>query len=139
MAATFNKFQSFVEALAEKKHNLGADTLKYAFSNATNAPSASVHNVLSDITCIDATNLGGNPTLLNVTSAQSAGTYKLDADDMTLTATGAVPAFRYVILYNDSAASKELIGWWDYGSEITLASGETFKIAPDAAGILTIA
>lgn len=41
--ANYNKFQCFIEDLAEKKHNLASDTLKVAFSNASNAPSASAH------------------------------------------------------------------------------------------------
>jgi len=125
--ATYNKFQCFVEDLAEKKHNLASDTLKVAFSNALNAPSASADVKLADIISIDAANLG-DTTLSVTSSSQSAGTYKLVLADKTLTATGAVPAFRYVIVYNDTATNKELICWFDYGSEVTLASGDTFKL-----------
>jgi hypothetical protein len=125
--ATYNKFQCFVEDLAEKKHNLASDTLKVAFSNASNAPSASADAVLADISTIDATNLG-DVTLTVSSSGQSAGTYKLVVADKTLTASGAVPAFRYVIIYNDSATNKEVICFFDYGSEVTLASGDTFKL-----------
>jgi len=125
--ATYNKFQCFVEDLAEKKHNLASDTLKVAFSNASNAPSASADAVLADISTIDATNLG-DVTLTVSSSGQSAGTYKLVVADKTLTASGAVPAFRYVVIYNDSATNKEVICFFDYGSEVTLASGDTFKL-----------
>ena len=125
--ATYNKFQCLVEDLAEKKHNLASDTLKVAFSNASNAPSASADVKLADITTIVATNLG-DVTLTVSSSGQSAGTYKLVVADKTLTASGAVPAFRYVIIYNDTAANDELICWYDYGSEVTLASGDTFKL-----------
>ena len=125
--ATYTKFQCFVEDLAEKKHNLASDTLKVAFSNASNAPSASADAVLADISTIVATNLG-DVTLTVSSSGQSAGTYKLVVADKTLTASGAVPAFRYVIIYNDTASNKELICWYDYGSEVTLASGDTFKL-----------
>ena len=125
--ATYNKFQCFVEDLAEKKHNLSSDALKVAFSNASNAPSASADVKLADITTIVATNLG-DVTLTVSSSGQSAGTYKLVVADKTLTASGAVPAFRYVIIYNDTAANDELICWYDYGSEVTLASGDTFKL-----------
>jgi len=116
-----------VEDLAEKKHNLGSDTLKAAFSNATNAPSASLDKVLADITTIDATNLG-DTTLSVTSSSQSAGTYTLVVEDKTLTATGAVPAFRYVIIYNDTAVDDPLICWFDYGSEVTLNTNDTFKL-----------
>jgi len=125
--ATYTKFQCFVEDLAEKKHNLASDTLKVAFSNATNAPSASADLKLADITTIVATNLG-DVTLTVSSSSQTAGTYKLVVADKLLTATGDVPAFRYAIIYNDTAANKELICFFDYGSEVTLASGDTFKL-----------
>lgn len=125
--ATYNKFNSFVEALAEGKHNLATDALKVAFSNASNAPSASADVKLADITTIDAANLG-DTTVSVTSSSQTAGTYKLVVTDKTLTAVGAVPAFRYVIIYNDTATNDELICFFDYGSEVTLASGDTFKL-----------
>jgi hypothetical protein len=125
--ATYTKFQQFVEDLAEKKHNLASDTLKVAFSNASNVPSASADVKLADITTIVATNLG-DVSLTVSSSSQTSGTYKLVVADKTLTATGAVPAFRYVIIYNDTAANDELICFFDYGSEVTLASGDTFKL-----------
>ena len=125
--ATYNKFNSFVEALAEGKHNLATDALKVAFSSASNAPSASDDVKLADITTIDTTNLD-SVTLTVSSSSQTSGTYKLVVTDKTLTASGAVPTFRYVIIYNDTAANDELICFFDYGSEVTLASGDTFKL-----------
>ena len=119
--ATYNKFQCFVEDICEKKHNLGSDTLKVAFSDASNAPSASLDVKLADITTIDATNLGAT-TLSVSSSSQTSGTYKLVVADKTLTATGDVPAFRYVIIYNDTATDDPLIAWYDYGSEIARLS-----------------
>ena len=125
--ATYNKFNSFVEALAEGKHNLSTDTLKVALSNASNAPSASADAVLADITTVSVANLD-NVTLSVTSSSQTSGTYKLVVDDKTMTASGAVGPFQYVIIYNDTATNKELICWYDYGSEVTLASGDTFKL-----------
>ena len=138
--ATFNKFHSFVEALAEKVHNLGSDTLTVALSNS--APVAT-YTQLSNVTQISYTNIQNGTTtgrnLAGVTSAQTTGSYKLDANDLVLTATGTVPTFRYVVLYNDTATNDELIGWYDYGSAVDLLNGETFTITWDAAGILTLA
>ena len=125
--ATYTKFQCFVEDICEKKHNLGSDTLKVAFSNASNAPSASADAVLGDISTIATTNLD-SVTLTVSSSSQTAGTYKLVVADKTLTATGDVPAFRYAIIYNDTAANDPLICYFDYGTEVTLASGDTFKL-----------
>lgn len=133
--ATFNKFNSFVEALAEKVHNLGSDTLTVALTNT--APTAG-NTVLANITEISYTNLSSRVVTVT-TSAQTSGTYTLDANDLVLTASGTVPTFQYVVLYNDTATSDELIGWYDYGSAVNLLNGETFTITWDAAGILTLA
>lgn len=136
--ATFNKFNSFAEAIGRKVHNLNADTLKVALTNT--APSAS-NTQLSDITQISNGNgytTGGTAAASNAYS-QTSGTGKLTANDVVFTATGSMGPFRYAVLYNDTATNDELIGWWDYGSSITLASGETFTVDFDATtGILTL-
>lgn len=138
--ASFVKVNSFVEALAEKVHNLGSDQLKIALTNTD--PTASVTNYAGLTAPLAATNLSG-ATPFNVTtssSAQTSGTYKLVCADLTLTATGSVGPFRYVVLYNDTAASDEVIAYYDYGSSITLATSETFLIDFDGSnGVLTIA
>jgi hypothetical protein len=133
--AAFTKFESFVEALAEKAHDLGADALTVALTNV--AP-VNTNTQLSNITQISYTNLSSR-VLTGVTSAQTTGTYKLDANDLVLTASGTVPTFRYVVLFNDTATNDELIGFYDYGSAVDLLNGETFTITWDAAGILTLA
>jgi len=125
--ATYTKFQQFVEDLAHGVHNFDSNTLKVAFSNASNAPSASANVKLADITTIVATNLG-DLSLSVSSSSQISGTYKLVVADKTLTASGAVPAFRYVIIYNDTATDDPLICFFDYGSEVTLAKDDTFKL-----------
>ena len=120
----YNKFNCLVEDLAEKKHNLASDTLKVAFSNASNAPSASADVKLADITTIDTSNFDST-TITVLSSSQTGSTYKLVVADKTLTATGDVPAFRYAIIYNDTAANDELICYFDYGSEVTLHANDT--------------
>jgi hypothetical protein len=140
--ATFNKFNAFVENLAEKVHNLGSDTLKVALTNT--APSAA-NSVFADITEIAAGfgyTAGGTQATIS-SSVQSAGTYKLVLADVVFTASGgSIGPFRYVVLYNDTPTSPAdpLIGYWDYGGSVTLADGETFTWDADAsAGILTLA
>ena len=137
--ATFNKFNSFVEALAEKAHNLGSDTLTVALCAAANAPVAT-NTVLANLTEAAYTYCSTR-AITTSTSAQTSGTYKLVLADLTLTATGGVVGpFRYVVIYNDSATSDELIGWYDYGSDITLADTETLLIDFDASnGVLQLA
>jgi hypothetical protein len=136
--AAFTKFNSFVEALAEKVHNLGSDQLVVALCNAANAPSAS-NSQLSNLTQISYTNLSSR-NVTTASSAQTSGTYKLTCNDLVLTASGTVAGFRYVVLYNDTATNDELIGYYDYGSDLVLLNGETFTIDFDGTnGVLTIA
>lgn len=136
--ATYTKFQPFVENLAEKVHNLGSDQLVVALTNtAPNATDAT----LSQITEISYTNCSSR-NITTSTSAQTSGTYKLVLADLTLTASGTVGPFRYVVIYNDTPTSPAdpLIAYYDYGSSITLASAETFLIDFDGTnGLLTLA
>jgi hypothetical protein len=136
--AAFSKFNAFVEHLAEKVHNLGADQLVIALSNV--APVAG-NSVLADITEISYTNLSSR-NVTTSSSSQTSGTYKLVLADLVLTASGAVGPFRYVVLYNDTPTSPAdpLICWFDYGSSIALANGETFTVDFSAGdGVLQLA
>lgn len=134
--AAFNKFNCFVEDLAEKVHNLGSDTLKVALTNS--APSAS-NTVLANITEIAYTYCSAR-TLTQSSSAQTSGTYKLVISDLVLTASGgSVGPFRYVVIYNDTSTSDSLIGYYDYGAPVTLADTETFTLDFDGTnGLLQI-
>jgi len=125
--------------MAEKVHNLGSDTLKIALTNS--APIAS-NTQLSNITQIANGNgytTGGSAVTIT-SSAQTSGTYKLIGNDLVFTASGSMGPFRYAVLYNDTATNDELIGWWDYGSSLTLGASETFTVDLDQVqGVLTIA
>lgn len=140
--ASYNKHYAFVENLAEGVHDLGSDTLRTLLTNT--APTAG-DDTKSDLTEISAGNgySAGGPQATISTSAQSSGTYKLVLADTVVTASGgSVGPFRYVDLYNDTPTSPAdpLISWWDYGSSITLADGESFTTDFDgSAGVLTVA
>jgi hypothetical protein len=136
--ASYNKFNSFVEAMAEKVHNLGSDTLTVALCASANAPVAT-NTQLSNLTQISYTNLSTR-VITTSSSAQSSGTYKLLLTDLILTASGgSVATFRYVVIYNATATNGELICWFDHGSDVTLANGETYTIDFDGTnGLFTL-
>lgn len=142
--AAYNKFNQFVQDLAHKVHNLGSDALKVLLT--LTAPVAT-NAVKADVTEISAGNgyTAGGGAVTVTTSSQSSGTYTLAANQVVFTAAGgAIANFRYPVLYNDTPASplKPLIAWWDYGSTVTLADGETFTVKFNNASpgtILTIA
>lgn len=134
--ADWVKFNAFVEALAEKVHNLGSDTLKIALSNV--APNVTTDDTLTDITQIAATGGYAAATVTITGSSQTGGTYSLTHSAVTFTASGADFApFRYAVLYNDTATNDELIAYFDYGVAYTLPNGQSFVL--NAGTILSLA
>lgn len=135
--ATFNKFNSFIEAVMEGQHDLANDTLKVALSNS--APVAT-NTQLSDITQISAGNgyTTGGTTIANVTSSQTGGTYTLNGDDVVFTASGgAIATFRYIVVYNDTPTGDLLIGYADIGEAKDITDGNSFTVEFNASGIIT--
>ena len=132
--ASFNKFNAFVADVGNKVHNLGSDTLKILLSNTTVVATNAVKTDLTDITAHNGYSAGG--TAVGSTAfSQSSGTAKLTGNAVTYTASGGtIGPFQYACLYNSTAAGGNLIGWWDYGSAITLNIGETFTVAADTSG-----
>ena len=141
--ASFTKVNDFVVNLANAM-DLDSDTLKVALSNTDPTSGTNVaadgNGALANITEISYTNLSSR-TLENVTSTQASGTYKLSADDLTLTASGGtVAAFRYIVVYNDTPTSPAdpVIGYYDYGASLVLNDGDTFTVDIGTNGILTL-
>jgi hypothetical protein len=126
--ATFNKFQVFVQDIGQGVHNLNTGALTVALCAAANAPVAT-NTVLANLTQIAYTNLSTR-VLAGVGWTHTTGTATGAATDLVLTASGAVATFRYVVIYNDTPTSPAdpLICWYDHGSDVTLASGETYTI-----------
>lgn len=137
--ATFSKFNAFVEYLAEAGANLGSDSLKVMLSNVAPVASNSVKADLTEISAANGYTAGGTAATIS-SSSQTSGTYTLVLADVVFTASGgSIGPFRYATLYDDTHASDILIGFWDYGSSITLASGESFTWDASPSGLLTLA
>jgi hypothetical protein len=137
--ATFNKFNQFTEDLGSGVHNFLAagHTLKVYLSNAT--PSASGDAVKADLAEIANQNGYTAPVDIQNDMTETSGTATVTAVDVVITASGAVGPFQYAVIYNDTPTSPAdpLIGWYDYGSAVTLANGETFTVN-FGASLLTI-
>lgn len=125
--ASYNKFNQFVEDLSKGVHNFTSDSTCTVTVALTNVAPVATNSVLADITQINYTGLTSR-VVTGITAEQTSGTVTFTATDLELTASGTIPAFRYVVLYNDDAASDNLIGWYDYGSSVSLNSGEKFTI-----------
>jgi hypothetical protein len=129
--AAFQKFNSFIEDLAEKKHDLGADTLKVMLTNTAPVATNTIKANLTDITAVGTDYPAGGKQATLVTSAQTSGTYKLILNDVTFGPVSAsVGPFQYAVLYNDTPTSPAdpLIGWWDNAAPVTLTAGQSFVV-----------
>ena len=132
--ATYFKFLDYVEQVNKGVHIWSSHTFK---TGLTNTAPVNTNTIYANITEISAGNgySAGGMTLDTVTLSESSGTAKVTIADEVLTASGgSIGPFRYAPLYNDTATSPAdaLVCSWDYGSSITLASGETFTKDFDA-------
>lgn len=128
--ASFNFFREFRTNLAKGAFNFTSDstcTVTVALTAAGNAP-VNTYDELADLTEISYTNASSR-VVTGVSVSESGGTVSFNASDLTITASGGpVATFRYVVLYDDDSSGDKLIGWYDVGSDVTLADGSTFTI-----------
>lgn len=135
--AAFNKFNDFAEQIGLKKIDLNVDTLKVYLTNTAPVATNTVFGTPAEITAGNGYTAGG-ADVTNVWAESPAGTGSLSGTDVVWTASGGtIGPFQYVVLYDDTSTSKHLIGWWDYGSALTLNDGESFTV-DFGATILTI-
>lgn len=126
----FQKFECFSEDLANGTHHFGAaaDVLKIYLSNT--APVVATHTVkanIAEITPASGYPAGGTDVQNAIT--RTGAVTSVTGVDVTWTASGgSFGPFRYVILYNDTstAPADPLIGYWDYGSAISVNDTESF-------------
>lgn len=124
--ASYNKFQGWVEYMQEAA-NVGSDQFVVALT--PDAPNASTWSTLSHVTNQPAYTYCSTRNITTSSSSQSSGTFSLVLTDLVLTASGGpVGPFRYVVVYDDTVSGDPLVCWFDYGSSITLADGETLTI-----------
>jgi hypothetical protein len=138
--AAFNKFNAFVADIANKVHNLGADTLKVMLSNTAPAATNAIKSDITEIAAGSGYTAGGTQATL-VSSSQASGTYTLKLNNVTFTASGgSIGPFRYCVLYNATPANGNLIGWYDYGTNLAITVGNSFQVQFDPTnGVLQLA
>lgn len=138
--AAGNKFNQFVQDLANKKHDLSADTFKVMLTNVAPIATNAVFADLTEIAAGSGYTAGGTAATIT-SSTQTGGILKWILQNVVFTASGGVGPFRYAALYNSTQTSplKPLIAWWDYGASQSLLSGDTFTVSFDASnGVLQI-
>jgi hypothetical protein len=125
--ATLNFFRPFKTNLIAGEFDFTSDSTCTVTVALTNSAPAATYEELSEITQITYTSLSSR-VVTNVSQTESGGVVSFNCDDLTLTASGSVGPFRYVVLYDDDATNDKLIGWYDLGSSITLLENQTLAI-----------
>ena len=140
--AAFTKANDWVENESEVV-DLDGDTFMVALSNTapaseTNNPLTDTKGILANVTQISYTNLSSR-TLVRSASAQTGGTYKLDFDDLVLSASGgSVGPFRYIYVYDDTPTSPAdpVVGVYDLVTPTTISDGGSRTLQFHANGFL---
>ncbi len=134
--AAFQKFYVFTDDLTAAKHDFTSHVFKVMLTNVAPTSTNSIKADLTDITAQNGYSAGGTATTISRTNV--AGAESIKGTNVVFTASGgSFGPFRYATLYNDTQTTpaKPLVGWWDYGSSISLNTGETFTL--DTAGSAT--
>jgi len=141
--AAFQKFNVFVQDLANKQHDMKtgtSDVFKVYLTNTTPVATNTVYNTPADLSTANGYTAGGT-TIGTITGSQTSGTFTfIGGTDPAWTASGgSIGPFEWAVLYNSTNASKPLVGFWDYGVALTLTNGNTFTVdISQASGVLTI-
>lgn len=123
--ATYNKFEPAIENLFENI-NSGTDSWVIKLATAVNQSAGTITEVANG----NGYTTGGNSTTIT-SASQTGGTFKLVLTSPSLwTASGAGFAFQYAVLTDSTTGTN--VGYWDYGSSQTVATGETVTVTLDA-------
>ena len=135
--ATYNKFNNFVNYLVGNVSGqtvaFGSDTFKIMLTNTVPVATNTKYSDISGNEVASGNGYTTGGTASAVSAANASGTETITAADVTFTATGAVGPFRYAVFYDTTPTDKPLVCWFDYGSSVTLASGESFTVEPNSA------
>jgi len=131
--AAFNKINAFVLDVANKQHDMKtgtSDVYKVYLTNTLPVATNTVYNTPVDLSTANGYTAGGT-TIGTITGSQTSGTFSFSGGtNPSWTASGgSIGPFQYAMLYNSTNASKPLIGWWDYGTPLTLTNGNTFTVS----------
>lgn len=131
-------FGLYHKSLANKEIDLDSDTLKVMLCTSAYTPNQDTHqyktSVTNEVTGTGYT-AGGASLTATVAYNASTNTLTLDANDVTWPASTITA--RYAIFYDDTAANKPLIAYWDFEQDEISASGN-FTLTISGSGIVTV-
>jgi len=130
--ASFNKFNTFIGDMGKEQHNFSSDTVKLFLTNQLPVATNTIKANITEIAAGNGYTTGGITVPVTWTNSGTLWTLAGTSNSIWTASGGSIAAFRYVVLYNDTSASDSLISWYDYGSAVTVADGETFTANSNA-------
>ena len=135
-------FEEYGKDVMDGAHNHDSDTFKVGLiDNSTPPTAADASPTWSDYSGNEVSGTGytaGGATLSGTSTAEAAGVTTFDdTGNVTWSQNGAGPTNVYwAVLYNDTAASDQAVGFLDMGGPVSLQDGD-ISITWNASGILT--
>lgn len=132
-SSIWNKFHPFIEEIAKGNHKFGTDVFSLALTNSAPSPAYATRAQVSEISYAYASDRD-----LTLNSAnQTNGLLRVIFADHIISANGgSVGPFRYLVVYNKS--NDKLIGWLDYGSNVTVLDGQSLGVDMPVLGAFTM-
>lgn len=141
-------FNEFKEDIGQEIHQLSTDTFKLGLITNAVTPTASTAdprwgaggttNLSSSQVTPGGNYATGGPTIGSTTWSETAGTATFDGSDISISVNASNPNnARWGIIYNDTSAGKEAVGFLDLGGVTDLTAG-TFTVTWNASGIFAL-
>ena len=138
-------FDQFMVDVQEAVHNLETDSIKGGIVTNATVPAATTAdprwgaggttNFSTNQVTPGGNYANGGPAVANPTVTLSAGAAVFDGDDIAIASNVSNPSGAYwMIIYNDTAAGKNAIGYVELGGPVDLSAGD-FSVTWNAAGI----
>lgn len=136
--ATFTLLNSAKLKLFKGGFDFSTHTFKGMLTSTAPASTASTKSDITEIAAGNGYTAGG--FAIGVTVALSGSTVRVAGTDVVLAASGgSIGPYRYLVVYDDTTANDDLVGYVDNGSTITQPDGQsvTFDFTDANATMLT--
>jgi hypothetical protein len=141
-------FDQWCVDVQEAVHNMETDTFKLGLITSAVTPAATTTdprwgsggstNFSSSQVTPGGNYSTGGPTIANPTVTLTGGAGVFDGDDISIAQHASNPTnARWGIIYNDTAAGKNAVGYLDLGAAIDLSAG-AFAVTWNASGISSL-
>lgn len=123
------KYEPFIQQVADNAVDIFGTTDTFRAVIHSDAPTAATDDELADLTQTSGTGYTAGGEDIQNDATRTGGTVTMTAVDVVWTGgAGGFSAARYISIHDDTSTTDKLMQSYDYGSNFTVASGETFTL-----------